>query len=123
MTPHPLTLRFAARTCEQGAVFFPDHDLTILEAQLHGFDEALAASRQLGDHERFNRTFSRFLTSKINFPHPHSWSQAVHHAYGQSGATVDRFRRLLLLFTQACATGSAASLGAESNSTPRAEPE
>ena len=106
MTPHPLTLAFALRASEQPVVNFPEHDLSLLEGQLHGFDEALSYTGQLGTYERFNRVFGRYVASKYDLPTSHSWALALMSGYGRSVQTVDRFRRVLGLFVQACAASS-----------------
>ena len=101
MKPHPLTLAFVIRAADQPATNFPGHDLSVLESQVHGFDSALAATGQLQGHERFNRSFYRFIASKLGHSRAHTWSEALMEADGSSTRAEDRLQFELQLFRRA----------------------
>jgi hypothetical protein len=106
MSPHPLTLAYLQAVAKRPGMFMgSDFDLDYLRLQLFGYDAALADAGILGEHERFNFAFNRYLEHQCSIMCPLGWADALQQRYGKGEAVFNEF---LALVARATSPGQSA---------------
>ena len=90
-----MTIAYLERASARPGMHMVDFDLTVLEAQLHGYDTALSDSGTLGECDRFNRTFADFLSSTKGLSTSQGWAKALLRCHRSSEAAFKEFVVLL----------------------------
>lgn len=109
MKPHPLTLAYLKTVAERPGMFMGgEFNLEDLWLQLFGYDQALADAGILGEFERFNSSFGRYLEEQLSLNCSHGWAVSLLQRCGNGESA---FKELLDLVERAISLGHQARSG------------